>query len=386
MTLATRKLFAHILAILCCAFGAPRGVVAAPDCPANFAIDFIHSNGSRWEMCWAPDPKKGMALSQVAWTPRNGSRTLVLAYADLAQVYTAEDDGSMRRHAVSDGGLPLLPLTASDCPNGNLLNDANGTARVCQSVLPRGYAWRGTRQIQGQGMVIFAISAAGNDAYVHQWIFDEAGTIQPMLGVTGSLDTNRFASAATGWPLRPGGAWYAANRSHAAYWRLDFALGGQDGDLFQQLQYTDGTTLNTRAQAITSHDREGQFTINPDNQRFWVVKDKVLTNRDGHSISYEIVPHHTSVYRGSEPFTAADVFITQQAPCEQFASHNPVGVSGCAEELSAYTNDELINDLVVWAGSSWHQVPRAEDEVGMAVHWLGLTLAPRDVSATSPLL
>jgi primary-amine oxidase len=215
-----------------------------------------------------------------------------------------------------------------------------------------------------------------------------------MLGVSGQLDASRDSSSNTGWALGPSGATrYATNRFHTSYWRLDFALGGQNNDLFQQLNYTAGTANLTYNQSITNITTENKFTISPENHRFWLVKDTVISNSaNGQKISYEIVPANTSVHRGSDPLTNADIYVTQGGvnnTCEQFATLNPANPgypngTQCLNNVTQFVNGETITDPVVWAGTTWHQIPRAEDESNSQMHWQGIILAPRDLTATSP--
>ncbi|WP_174626457.1 hypothetical protein [Candidatus Methylobacter favarea] len=353
-------------------------------CAPN-SIDVSMTNGARWELCWVADPKKGLVLNQITLTPTSGGpRTLILEQASLAQVLVAYDNGMSNQYHVSDAGLPLTPLSTTDCPGGTLLADGSGNPLLCRMKVPRGYAWRGTGQIQGESLIIFGVSAAGGDTYIQQWIFDDAGTIHPMLGVSGQLDPSRDSTADTGWPISAP-VRYATNRFHTAYWRLDFSLGGPTNDLFQQLNYTADNTGYVINQTITDITSEGKFTISPEAKRFWVVKDKVISNAsNGQKISFQIVPEHTSVHRGSDAFTGFDIYVTQNKACEQFASYNPTG-GGCGADLTQFiTPAEALSDPVIWVGTTWHQVPRAEDESDVQTHWQGVILAPRDLTATSP--
>jgi primary-amine oxidase len=39
----------------------------------------------------------------------------------------------------------------------------------------------------------------------------------------------------------------------------------------------------------------------------------------------------------------------------------------------------------MWVNVGFHHIPRDEDQTPMPVHWQGFQLAPRDVTAMSPL-
>jgi primary-amine oxidase len=355
---------------------------AIPNCPAHYSIDVTMAIGTRWEMCWGHDAQRGLVLNEISFTPKNGNRMLILGSAALAQIYVAYDDASQTKHYLSDTGLSLATLTTSDCPNGLLRQDSNGNNVLCQIVRARGYAWRGSGHVSGQSLVIFAVSHVDNDSYIHQWVFNDDGTIMPMLGVSGRLNQNRISNANTGWPLGNGNTRYATSRFHTAYWRLNFDIGGSANDVVEQFDYSGTGTVRT--QIISNIWQESARVVSPLGQRFWRVKDAQLTNANGHNLSYQIVPQQAAVHRGSEGFTRNDVYVTTHKSCEQFASRNPT-YTGCDADVIAFTNGELVTDVVVWVGTTWHQVARDEDEPFVPVHWQSITLMPRDFMFTSPL-
>ena len=79
---------------------------AIPGCASNYSIDVTMSLGSRWEMCWERRANEGLVLNQITYTPRaNGSRTLILGSAALAQIYAAYDNNGPQNYFVTDVGL-----------------------------------------------------------------------------------------------------------------------------------------------------------------------------------------------------------------------------------------------------------------------------------------
>ncbi len=346
-------------------------------CATGQPIVMTMTIGSRWGLCWMHDPATGLVLNQISFAPNNGEMTLILGSAALAQVVVAYDDGLTQRHVLSEGGLPLSALTTADCPQGTLLRDAAGAVVACQSLQPRGYAWRGTDQVQGQRFALFGVSRAGGDTWTHQWVFDDDGAMHPMLGVSGQREAMRLSKD--------------NNRSITAYWRLNFDIGGSANDAVEQFDYVaDSANPITRTQTSVQFTRETSSTLSPAVQRFWRIKDTKMTNSAGRNISYQIVPQLTSVYRSSAGFTRSDVFVTNHKACEQFASHNPATAGGCATQVSDFVNGEALDDptsdVVVWYGATRHLVLAKEDELLVRNHWQGFTLLPRDFMNTSPLL
>lgn len=357
-----------------------------PGCASNYSVDVTMTIGARWEMCWERDAKKGMALKQITFTPKNGTRTLILESASLAQIFISYDDNGTKQHVVTDKGLALSALNATECPNGTRRQDANGNAVVCQIVRPRGYAWRGTKHfdnhVQGQSLVLYATSHVGSDTFVHQWRFDDDGSIYPQLGVTGKLSATQTSNATTGWALGASNTRFQTNRFISAYWRLNFDIGTSANNVFEEFNYS-GVSL-TRTQTLTPFFIESETTISPSTMRFWRVKNSALNNANGHNISYQIVPNHTAMHRSSESFTRSDVYVTNNRSCEQFVSRNPT-TPICGETIVDFLNAESLSDVVVWLGTTTHHVARDEDEPHIRTRWQGFSLLPRDLVASSPL-
>ena len=117
--------------------------------------------------------------------------------------------------------------------------------------------------------------------------------------------------------------------------------------------------------------------------RSWRIRDLVAKNADNHPLSVELLPNSDHVFRGPayERFTPNELYVTRRRPCEVFASQNPG--NNCGRDLAGFTNGESLagRDLVVWYGTSFHHLPRDEDEDHMHPHWSGFSIIPRDLTA-----
>ena len=100
-----------------------------------------------------------------------------------------------------------------------------------------------------------------------------------------------------------------------------------------------------------------------------------------------MLPNADNIFRGPsyEAFTQNELYVTRNRACERFASHNPTA-GGCPSSLAAFANGQSLTgqDLVVWYGTSFHHLPRDEDEEHMHPHWSGFSIVPRDLTATNP--
>lgn len=367
---------------------APQAQAAGSlNCSASFRIDETLPSGGRWQMCWELRSLEGVVLHGVTYTPPGGDAIEVLGAMNLAQIHVPYDNNVARFHDESDYGLGnnLQSLALVDCPGGDLLSDGSQNV-LCQQVQPIGYNYKKfDQQAQGDTLSLFSVSAIGSYNYVIAWNFDDDGTIRPAVGATGALQMYG-GNRATGWDVGEHG--FAVAHMHNFYWRLDFDLGGADNDRVQELsavQSADHSQFtNTRRPFMTEAARH----VLPRQFRSWRVLDTAISNADGHRISYELHPNTDYIFHGTsyEPFSQNQFYATQLNPCERFASHNPTE-GGCADNLASFVNGASLvgADVVVWYGTSFHHLPRDEDETHMDAHWSTFSITPRDLTATYPI-
>jgi primary-amine oxidase len=341
-------------------------------------------------MCWEIRRVEGLSLSHVVYTPRGGEPQLVLGSGRLAALHVPYDMGQPRYDDIYGMGW-VERITEEDCPNGEILKDNQGKPVVCTTSRSRGHAhrnvnWEGDRPrpdvLQGHQFEVFTNSQIGWYNYFNQWKFLDDGTIQPELGATGSLSGSRIRDPKYGWPIGVRSDRFEPNHTHIAYWRLDFDVAGYQNDRVQQYSFSGSGTAKI-AMEKEPYKRETASEVSP--MRWWRVRDSDVENSDGHRISWEIQLSQTDQFRGPdrESWSHSDIYVTKSRGCERLVQSNSFG--SCPRNITDYVNDEKLTDPVVWAGVSYHHVPRDEDEDPMPIHWQGLTIAPRDVTAKSPL-
>ncbi|HEY5698431.1 MAG TPA: hypothetical protein VIT01_13070 [Acidimicrobiales bacterium] len=380
-----------VLAILLLGAAVPVAVNVAADadgtfnCSGGFQVDETLTNGARWQLCWEKRAREGIVLHDVTYTPIGGQPVEVLSEAALAQIHVPYDDNGARFHDLSDFGLGnnMDALSAGDCPNGTLLSNN----WLCQTEAPTGYAYKSYNETaDATSLNLFSASCIGAYCYVVAWNLDDDGTIRPEIGATGQLQRTS-GPASAGWPI--GGGRNAVAHMHNYYWRLDFDVNGVANDRVEELEarFAPGTgrhQLNNTRQAFSA---EVARRVAPGGFRSWRVRDTVTTNGDNHPISFELLPNPDNIFRGptDEPWTQNELYVTRNRACERFASHNPT-TGGCPSSLAAFANGQSLTgrDLVVWYGTSFHHLPRDEDEPHMHPHWSGFSIVPRDLTATNP--
>jgi primary-amine oxidase len=391
-TLRLTRLDRALVVMLILALAAPvvsapdRAAAVTPNCGSTaFLINTTMPNGARWTMCWEERQAEGIVLHHVYFTPRNGVQRLVLYRASIAQIHVPYDNNAARFHDVSDyglGGYNMNDLTTADCPGGTLLRN-NGKDVLCRTLARDGYAYKyyGTQK-QAYALSLFSVSHIGQYNYIPKWKFFDDGTIEPGMGATGKLQlcTN---DSRYGWLVNSTSCPRGTSHMHNYYWRLDFDLGGLSNDRLQRFDFGNAGG-STRPASSAAYSTETRQTVSPGVFRTWRLYDNAITNGDGHRISYEIVPDASHTFRGPsyEPWTRYDLYYTQNATCERYASHNPT-TGGCPSNVSSFVNGQSVSDAVVWYGLNFHHVARDEDEPYMSAHWSGFQLVPRDMTSVN---
>lgn len=365
-------------------------VMAAEFCSDQYYIDSTLPNQARWDMCWEHRAREGIVLHKIHYTPKGGTRRMVLNQAALAQIHVPYDDNGTRYHDISDYGLGnryMSELNAEECPGGDLLRF--GSKRVvCQQVEGRGDAYSyNDDQLQGDALSLFSVSKIGAYNYIPTWRFLDNGSIEPAVGATGALQRYGNTSASDhGWLVSANKVGIA--HLHNFFWKLDFDLAGSSrNDYVEELNFTqsDGRTVRE----MKRYNRETASDVNPQTLRRWRVVDGTATNNKGKPISYEIrLPqsNHRDSGPETEPFTQHDLYVTRYKRCELFASHNPSN-GGCKDNLAAFVNGETITqeDIIIWPSTTFYHMPRAEDAPRMDAHWSSISITPRDWHDEYPL-
>jgi primary-amine oxidase len=390
-------------AIVCLAGAVPIALRTADaagnfNCSSDFQVDEVLASGARWQMCWERRNNEGIVLHDVIYKPVGGQPVEVLGRASLAEIHVPYDDNGARYHDLSDFGLgdiSMDTLDTGDCPNGTLLDDPDASQNIiCQTEAPIGYAYKDYDEVgQGTSLNLFSTSCIGAYCYVVAWNFDDDGTVRPEVGATGSLQTYG-GNSHNGWPTGPDHSGnVAVAHMHNFYWRLDFDIDGTPNDdrveELEALPIDARQQLNNRRRAFST---EIARRVAPGGFRSWRVRDLNTRNAEGHPISWELLPNTDNIFRGPsyERWTQYELYVTRNKLCERFATHNPV-TGSCRtspnDSVAAFANGESLTnrDLVVWYGSSFHHLPRDEDEDHMHPHWTGFSIVPRDLTADNPV-
>jgi primary-amine oxidase len=381
-------------------------------CTGATSVSQSFASGTRWTFTVQNCPCEGLVISSASYTPRGGPTRLVLSRGSIAELHVPYLTGIPRYLDVAESttgfGANAIPLSPSECAGGTLL----ASNLICKNVEHRGYAWKyGSASQQGESLSVFMASQLGAYTYINQWEFHDDGTIEPRLGLTGQLQ--RFGSGAAYAPygsrLNPTSeatAIYGLSHMHNVYYRLDFDIGGAANDAVERLSFQPSSAPSP----VSSCAAPGTCGINvatpirteaaqdliPDAYTTWRIYDKRLTNSDGRTIGYELIPRISGLWSGrtstTEPWAAHEVWVTRYSSCEMLAVGNfpPHIRSSCDSapaNVSAMVNGESVDgeDVVVWYVNRALHTPRDEDEAHMPIEWMSFELRPRNFHPKNPL-
>jgi primary-amine oxidase len=359
-------------------------------CTTGAYLEETLPTGARWDLCWTLRDQEGVVLSEIYYTTPDGLRRKVMQEASLAQVEVLYDDGAASFYYGSEPGLgntQLLTLSAADCPDGVLLTQAD-RAVLCRQTAVRGYLYKYySQQRQGDALTLYSASQIGQHLYIVQWRFLDDGTIEPQVGEGGRL-LRTGPDPRYGWPLAADGAvgiGYTTNY----WWRLNFDIGGNGpNDAVEEFEVNPDSTNTRRISTVTPLASETGRPTDPDKKRSWRVRDTVLTNSDGHALSYHLDPTqagYSDVGLATQAWSQNDLYVSVAHECERLAIHNPT-TGGCADNVAGFVDGESTAsaNIVLWYRVTAHRLPRAEDLPLLTVTWQGFQLAPRDWSAQNP--
>lgn len=361
-------------------------VEAAEHCSDQYYINETLPNGSSWDMCWEHRQREGIIFHHIFYKPKDGIRRMILNHAAVAQIHVPYDDNGARYHDISDYGIGsnnMLSLNPDECSGGTLLQFGSKNV-LCKQTHKEQIAFKsGVNTDEGNSLSLFSVSPVGAYYYIPRWRFKDDGSIEPAIGATGALQ--RFGTnQSRGWSLSNGKTGIA--HLHNYYWKLDFDLNntGND-DVVEEVNFT--LVNGKRQRSISAFNTEASRKVNPTTLRHWRVRDKNLSNSNGHGMSYDILINeagHQDIGPSSEPFTHNDFYVTKQRGTEKFGSHNVTG----GKNLAEFTNGEsLVNDdIVIWPGTTFYHMPRDEDIPHMDAHWSHISIVPRDWHASNPVV
>ncbi|WIE58137.1 hypothetical protein DEI96_000565 [Curtobacterium sp. MCLR17_031] len=374
---------------------APVSTTPLRKCTASQgSISASLTGGTTWQLCWDINLSTGLEVTDASYTPAGASPLTVIRKAALAQIDVPYDNGTKEHLDLPAFGTltTASDIRPSDCPDGKLVAaTADQPALLCEAIVSDGaaYEWDDydfgltTHRAASQCLEIYTVTPADWYTYMNTWDFCGDGRVVGKVGASGTLapSPNGYGDAHDGQPIGSGNTRYALNHYHNVFWRLQFGLDDGGPASIATVGSTGGAHRVTTATPIRS---ETAMQSAPD--RMWMVTDPGRRNADHHAVGYDIELHNDSPYRGvpNHAYTDNDFYVTQNRACEVLAAGNSAA-RNCSTSVDRFVSGDKLSSPVIWMQTSFHHLPRDEDESVVDEHWQGFTLMPRDVTATNPL-
>lgn len=383
--------------------------VAELDCGEGQPLAKTMSSGATWSMCWSVHPKLGLVLSDVHISPPGAEPISLISSLSISQLEVPYDDGQRLTSDITSagfGGTKMKTLEEKSCAGDRLAADipdiddgTYGKTRhrevLCSELVDGGLAYHSSDLIapavdRKNDWQLSTVSRVGWYEYVTQYVFSADGSIRVRLGATGDLSPVDHSDAEHGSAVGEGDTAHASSHSHNAVWKVDWALGGEDGMAVEQ--YDADPTGDSGPESPIVAGRltpiEEPATAEWVDRRWWRVLAPGVLNADRHPISYQIDLERSDSFTFVEDHEHGeeaqyDVAFTNADDCQIFATRNRAG--SCGDGVLDFVSrgaGEKLDDVVSWVAIGFHHVPRDEDQSPMELHWQGFSLLPRDLTAT----
>lgn len=410
----------------------------------NFTIDGSRLTWDIWQFRYRTDKRPGVVLSDIKVHDKGNWRS-VLYQAHLSEVFVPYMDpgrGWYWRTYMDSGeygfGIFMSPLRKGiDCPayasflpavvhqdNGEPLEIPDAICVFERSIGDP--AWRHfevfaqseTQMTPAEGrpateLVFRSASEVGNYDYLIDYVFQQNGGIDIMVGSTGLDAVKGAVSTSMKDETAAGETRYgtliaphliAPNHDHFFNFKLDFDIDGQ-ANTFMRSALVPGDPVPDSPrrsfwvveQQAAETELEGRYRVNPETPAMYHVMNMNLESALGHNPSYMIVPHNSVAYSpldtSNDPPMMRNGYIdytiwnTLEDPTRRYAGGKLAFASSGEDSLPEWVkaNKPIANaDVVTWYTMGFHHVPHMEDWPVMSTMWKGIKLKPFNFFANNP--
>ncbi|MDX2044432.1 MAG: primary-amine oxidase [Acidobacteriota bacterium] len=411
---------------------APKPLQIVQPNGASFEIRGNEIRWQKWRFRYALHPREGLVLYTVGY--EDGGKVRPILYrASLSEMVVPYGDpsaGWFIRNAFDEGefaiGRLAVPQEAkTDVPDNATLLDAvfsseGGGALDAKRTIAiyerdGGVSWKHVDYMTNQNqsrrarqLVIGIFVVVGNYDYGFNWIFNQDGTIEQEVLLTGVMATKGVSPDAQqkhdpyGHVVANGVA--APHHQHFFNYRLDFDVDGSANTVVEQNTETlPPGKDNPYANAFVMHETplrreaEAQRSLNLATHRRWRVINPTAKNGLGQPTGYVLLtgensvplPGKTSAVRQRAGFMNSHLWVTAFEPSEQYAAGFYINQGKGGDGLAKWVNQnrELENrDVVLWYSFGVTHLPRPEDYPVMPVHKAGFKLMPVGFFTQNPAL
>jgi primary-amine oxidase len=275
------------------------------------------------------------------------------------------------------------------------------------SLLWKHMDWRtGETEVRrSRRLVISFVATVGNYEYGYYWYFQQDGTIEVEVKLTGIVSTGAVAPGEpTPYATLVAPGLTAPYHQHYFNVRMDMMVDGLSNSLVEVNTKAEpegpdnpwGNAFRPHETLLASESQSGRM-VEPASARYWKIVNPRVHNALGSSVAYKLEPggnsacfvHPDSSVAKRAGFITGHVWVTPYDPGQRFAAgeypNQHPGGDGLPAWIQADRSTED-TDIVVWYSMGHHHIPRPEDWPVMPVGKIGFMLKPNGFFDRNPAL
>lgn len=395
----------------------------------SFKVDGYEVTWQKWKFRIGFTPREGLVLHAVTYRDGDRERSVVAraSVCEMVVPYGDPEEQYFRKNAFDIGeyGIGMMANSLElgcDCL-GHIryfdawMNDSRGKPvqiknAICLHEEDAGLLWKHTDWRTNQSetrrsrrLVVSFIATVGNYEYGYFWYFQQDGTIECEVKLTGIMNTTVVAAGeqpAFGTLIAP--QLNAPFHQHIFAARLDMSVDGEENSVYEvNTQSIPRGADNPHGNAfkavptLLARESQAKRSTNSSAARFWRIVNPNKKNRLGQPVAYRLIPGENSppfvqpdaaVMRRAG-FTNHNLWVTPYQPNERFPAGTYPNQHPTGDGLPHWTkaDRELVNtDVVLWYVFGHNHVPRLEDWPVMPVAKIGFSLKPDGFFERNPAL
>ena len=392
----------------------------------------IHGHEIRWQK-WRIrigfNAREGLTLHNIAYQDGERLRPIAhrISFSEMVVPYGEVSPTHVWKNAFDIGEYGIGALANSlelgcDCLGeiryfDGVLSDAAGEPMIIKnavclheedaSLLWKHVDWRtGETEVRrSRRLVISFIATVGNYEYGYYWYFQQDGTIECQVKLTGILSTGAVPVGEDppyATIVAPGLT--APYHQHFFNVRMDMMVDGPKNSVVEVNTLAEpegpenpwGNAFRPHETVLASETQSGRL-VDPSSARYWKIVNPGARNGLGQKTAYKLEPggnaacfvHPDSSVARRSGFITGHVWVTPYDPSQRFAAgdypNQSPGGGGLPEWIQAgrVTED---TDVVLWYSMGHHHIPRPEDWPVMPVATTGFMLKPSGFFDANPAL
>lgn len=395
----------------------------------SFKVDGYEVTWQKWKFRIGFTPREGLVLHAVTYRDGDRERSVVAraSVCEMVVPYGDPEEQYFRKNAFDIGeyGIGMMANSLElgcDCL-GHIryfdawMNDSRGKPvqiknAICLHEEDAGLLWKHTDWRTNQSetrrsrrLVVSFIATVGNYEYGYFWYFQQDGTIECEVKLTGIMNTTVVAAGeqpAFGTLIAP--QLNAPFHQHIFAARLDMSVDGEENSVYEvNTQSIPRGADNPHGNAfravptLLARESQAKRSTNSSAARFWRIVNPNKKNRLGQPVAYRLIPGENSppfvqpdaaVMRRAG-FTNHNLWVTPYQPNERFPAGTYPNQHPTGDGLPHWTkaDRDLVNtDVVLWYVFGHNHVPRLEDWPVMPVAKIGFSLKPDGFFERNPAL